>query len=61
MDNSIPQPKIFNTERFRNNYEEIEWREKDTYCYECGKTFKKDEKREGFSDGHVRCIKCNFN
>ena len=60
--NIIPQPRIINSCKYRQNYEEIEWRKRGTYCFNCGKTFKIDENRSYYEDGNAFCYKeCNFN
>lgn len=58
----VPQPKKYNTRQYCTNYSDIEWRNKGDYCFNCGKTFKKDEMREYYDDGHAHCKGyCNYN
>ena len=44
-----------------NNWDLIDWRKKGTYCFDCGKTFKTDEKRLYYDDENAHCNECNFN
>jgi hypothetical protein len=53
--------RVKNYKQYIQNYEEIEFRNKGTYCEECGKTLQYDEGRKFHTDGHVRCINCNYN
>lgn len=56
------KPRNCFSKDFKNNYDEIDWRDKGTYCFDCGKTFGKDEKRDYYSDGQAKCLNgCNFN
>ena len=55
------KPRPYNINNYENNYESIEWRRKGTYCYDCGKSFNKNDIIEYYSDGHAHCVKCNFN
>lgn len=50
------------SEVFRVNFDEIEWRDKGTYCYDCGRTFLPEQERNFYEDGHAYCCgQCNFN
>ena len=50
------------TPEYTRNYEEIEWRDKGTYCCRCGRTFKPGDPRDIDKDGDATCTPdCNFN
>lgn len=54
MNGKGSSPRNCFSKKFKENYEEIEWREKGAYCMECGNTFLKpyDEKHlTTLSDG----------
>jgi len=42
---------------FRKNYDQIEWRKKGTYCYDCGRdlTDIPADKRQYYPDGDATC------
>lgn len=53
--------RVENFKKVQENWEDIEWRKRGTYCFNCGKTFKLDENRKYYEDGHASCKNCNFN
>ncbi len=65
----IPNPKMYNTKRYRDNYEDIEWRTRGTYCENCGANLKEpfgERHKEWYRDGTFCWVcrpgeDCNFN
>jgi hypothetical protein len=65
--NGTPQPIKVNSPHYRNNYDDIEWRKRGTYCIVCGM----DVIESGailnknlylvHDDGSVEHVNCNFN
>lgn len=54
--------RINDYKKYTDNYREIDWRTKGEFCFNCGKTFRIDEKRIYYEDGNAYClIECNFN
>ena len=49
-----------NLKEYWDNYEEIEWRAKSDFCFNCGRTFHPEDKRNYYEDGQAYCIKCRF-
>jgi len=50
-----------NLNQIIQNWDQIEWRDKGTYCINCGNSFFPKQKRILNSDGTTECIICNFN
>lgn len=65
MANDVPQPKMFNSKKYRDNWEEIDWNP--VRCYECGLRINRlnlklhPDLYEVFSSGEIRHKNCNFN
>lgn len=58
----IEQPNMINSKKYLEGYEQIEWRKKGTYCFDCGREFDVDRLRGYYEDGHAYCLpECNFN
>ena len=63
-----PQPAVISTSTYRAGYDEIDFRPRNSYCFECNSNIKLTdlkEKPENYifhSDGHVSHKNgCNFN
>jgi hypothetical protein len=55
------KPRNCFSREFKTNYEAIEWRNKGTYCCDCGRDFKPEDERNYYCDGHAHCKQCNYN
>lgn len=60
----IPQPSMINSEKYRNNFDEIDWSDY-INCAECGQPYNKVDKlikmRQTDSGDWICIEKCNFN
>lgn len=67
MNGKGDNPKNCFSKQFRDNYDIIEWRDRGSYCFECGFSIDMNKLKEYshffeiFEDGHVRHRNCNFN
>jgi hypothetical protein len=55
------KPRPYNLRKFEEGYEEIEWRERGTFCEECGRTFRPEDERLFDTDNSAKCVHCNWN
>lgn len=64
----VPQPSMINSKKYVENYDEIDFRPRNSYCCECGASIKQEDLESRpdlylkYEDGHIaHKIGCNFN
>lgn len=61
------KPRNCFSKQFKDNYESIEWRDKGSFCHNCGSSIKKENltyRKESYifySDGNIAHVNCNYN
>jgi len=53
------KPRPINFKQYQSNYDEIDWRDKNKICDECGITLR--DNKLANPDGTFKCFECNWN